>query len=139
MRILFFYVPLLLLLNSCGGTDSTRRPSEGKQSIVSDSPAGGTHTHAPSTFDMETAETLVAMHFSDLNREATYARFKGLLISIDTPLSASSTGMVSFRARVDGRQWKTPNGDTTTLPFRDTLEFLAAWNGIRWTAQASNQ
>jgi hypothetical protein len=85
------------------------------------------------------AETLAAVYFSDLNRAAKYPRYKGLLIAIDTPLPSGLDGTAAFRARINGRIWETPNGDTATLPYRDTLSFTAAWDGEKWTARANDR
>jgi hypothetical protein len=136
MRIAFLSVLLLLWAAGCadpGKPPSTDTQAKSEGAVINDTVG----SVPPRPFDRELAETLAAMYFSDLNRAAKYPRYKGLLIAIDTPLPNGLNGAAAFGARINGRIWETPNGDTATLPYRDTLAFMAAWDGQKWTARVN--
>jgi ABC-type Fe3+-hydroxamate transport system substrate-binding protein len=77
----------------------------------------------------EEAETVVAMHYSRLNREAKYLLYQGLLVAIDSIRGNSGDTMKIF-STIHGRKWPTPNGDTTTLPFKE-IKALKTWRKDR--------
>jgi hypothetical protein len=139
MRSLLFSAWLLLWMASCDGP-SKSVPSTGRQdsTLSADTSADAAST-PPALFDPETAETLTAMHFSELNREAKYQRYKGLLVDIDTIFPSGPDGSQRFRALVWGRRWENPSRDTTTRPYQDTISFMATWEGRNWSARVSNQ
>jgi hypothetical protein len=138
MRLAFFFTLLLLTAFGCAGPAEKTPSTDGLEKGNNDTITGTAGIAPPPAFDREMAETLAAMYFSDLNREAKYPRFKGLLIAIDTPLPGGPEGAADFRARIDGRIWETPNGDTLTIPYRDTLAFTATWDGVRWTVRVKD-
>jgi len=86
------------------------------------------------TFTIEDAETIAAQHFSRLNAEAKYPLYKGLLLNI-SHIDSLSRDSIRFTSTVQGRKWTTPNGDTATRAFRDTIAFSVfrqdnQWQGI---------
>jgi hypothetical protein len=85
------------------------------------------------SFTLEMAETLVAKHYSGLNLEAKYPRYKGLLIRIETILPARGDSF-DFTCTIHGRKWPTPNRDTGTLAFRTRESFTAYPQNRQWTA-----
>jgi hypothetical protein len=124
-------------LISCGSETSRQESGPTVEAVASDSikstdSAGSTATILP-PFNLETAETLVAIHYSALNREAKYPLYKGLLIKIDTILPARGDSL-DFTATIYGRKWLTPNGDTATKAFRTRESFTAYPQGRQWTA-----
>ena len=132
--VLAFTITCLI---SCGS--ETRRQETGTtietttaDSMHSPDSAGSGATNPP-PFTVETAETLVAMHYSALNRDAKYPLYKGLLIRIDTILPARGDSL-DFATTIQGRKWLTPNGDTATKSFRTRESFTAHPQGSQWTA-----
>lgn len=134
MRRISLIALAVLLSFGCADSGDKAKTADDREQSNKVAETDTTTAAPPRPFDRETAETLAAMYFSDLNREAKFPKYKGLLIAIDTPLPVGAGGTAAFRARIDGRIWNTPNGDTITLPYRDTLAFTASWDGQKWTA-----
>lgn len=124
-------------LISCGSESRRQESPTTVETVAADSiksaDSAGSAATNPNPFNVETAETLVAMHYSALNREAKYPLYKGLLIKIDTILPARGDSL-EFTATIHGRKWLTPNGDTATKAFRTRESFAAYPQGTQWTA-----
>ncbi len=84
--------------------------------------------------DIETAETIVAGYFSNLNRKAGYQQFKGLGLKI-TQISqaADSTGFLIL-TDVTGRKRKSAGNDTATAYFEEKLNLKAFYLNNSWQA-----
>jgi len=83
---------------------------------------------------VEEAETLLSKHYSALNREAQYLLYRYLLVKIDS-IAVPNGDTVRIFATVNGRKWLTPNGDTTTQSFRESIMLGAYRKDNGWQSR----
>ena len=144
-RILLALGLLGLLLPGCSGNPSS--PSSADTNTAAVSPAAtpdagvgdsnhaahasqpGDSVHLASAPDQESAETLVAVHFSKRNTRAGYPQYKGLTIKIDSIGAAGDSAWIA--ALVHGRERLGPQ-DSATKPFREQIRLKAHRKGARW-------
>jgi hypothetical protein len=81
----------------------------------------------------EDAETLIAMHYSRLNREKQYLFYQGLLVRIDS-ITGKSKDTQRIHSTIHGRKWLTPNGDTVTQPFKENRTLNAWRKDLQWSS-----
>jgi hypothetical protein len=120
-----------LVTLGCIACNPRSNKSEAEKETASDS---SIRTASPledtiSVLTREDAETLVAKHYSVLNRQAKYPLYQGLLVAVDS-ISGAPGDTLKIHSTIHGRKWLTPNGDTTTLPFRE-IRVLNAWKKER--------
>jgi hypothetical protein len=123
-RISFFACLIIMAFVACnsGGTRNETAHVTGSDTL---NKAAIPMEDTVTVMTREEAETLVAIHYSKLNRETKYQLYQGLLVAIDS-ISRPSQDTVQIHSTIHGRKWLTPNGDTTTLPFRE-IKALSAW------------
>jgi hypothetical protein len=119
---------------ACGNASQTTEHRDekpmGTDSMVNVPAARDTVTQ----LTIEEAETLVSKHYSALNREAQYLLYRYLLVKIDS-ISAPNGDTVPIFATVNGRKWLSPNGDTTTQSFRESIRLGAYRQDNAWQSR----
>jgi hypothetical protein len=134
MRVTFLLSVFLIIIVSIACNQASNR-SDAEKMAGTDSEAIAAVPIADTVKVMtkEEAETMVAMHYSRLNREAKYLLYQGLLVAIDS-IRGKSGDTLNIFSTIHGRKWLTPNGDTTTLPFKE-IKALKAWrNDSQWNS-----
>ena len=126
---------VLFLLAGCqsepGHQKNTDSGVTGQALTPKDTAGTGISNETGPAFTLEDAETIVAQHFSRLNSEAKYPLYKGLLLNI-SHIDSLSRDSIRFTSTVQGRKWTTPNGDTATRAFRDTIAFSVFRQNNQW-------
>lgn len=130
-----FLIALVILTGSLFACSTGTQQTE-KQPVKKENP-GTTNLVATkdtvSLLTVEDAETLVGKHYSALNREAQYLLYRYLLVKIDS-IGTSHGDTIPIFATVNGRKWLTPNGDTTTQSFRESIMLRAYRKDNGWQA-----
>jgi hypothetical protein len=134
MKLLF----AMLMVVGCAGESTREQPNDKVfaelPAATTDKSGSGNNPEPVPAFSLEDAETITARHYSQLNSDAKYPLYKGLLVKIDQ-IDSTSRDSIRFTSTVTGRKWMTPNGDTATQAFRETKEFSvfradSQWQGI---------
>jgi hypothetical protein len=133
---------VVFMLAGCLGESGHKKGADGDetgQAMTSTDTAGtGVSIETGPAFTPEDAETIVAQHFSRLNAGAKYPLYKGLLLNI-SQIDSANRDSIRFTTTVDGRKWTTPNGDTATRAFRDTIEFSVFRQNNQWQGIARDK
>lgn len=130
------------LLAGCLGESGQKNGANGVETgqtmTPTDTARTGISTVTGPAFTLEDAETIVAQHFSKLNAGAKYPLYKGLLLNI-SQIDSVKRDSIRFTTTVDGRKWTTPNGDTATRAYRDTIEFSVFRQNNQWQGIARDK
>jgi hypothetical protein len=121
---------MIVLITLCCTCCNTNPGGEkaGKDTMITAKPELNPQQPSP---DIETAETIVAGYYSDLNRKSGYPLYKGLEVKI-LKVYLNGSGQQMIDSRITGRKRNSPGTDTSTSAFQEQISFRAKWADNRW-------
>lgn len=128
-------LPCLILLSVFAGSCGSE--AEKKTTETVSAPAQ-TESSVPATkkaLNLETAETIVAGYYSDLNRAAGYNRYKGLGLNILDIKAEQDSSVFLIYSENTGRIRIHNSEDTSSAAFAEKLTLRASFLNNNWEAE----
>ncbi|WP_336516139.1 hypothetical protein [Pollutibacter soli] len=124
---------LIVFTSSCGSGTDKKIIENTSDSSQSESPA--IESSAKKVLDLETAETIVANYYADLNRAAGYTRYKGLGLKILDIKAEQDSSVYLVYSENTGRISIRNTDDTTSASFSEKLTLKASFLNNNWEAE----
>jgi len=116
---------------SCNPTSNNSSGDKKTDSITQLEAASDTNSSVPQP-DVETAETIVAGYFSNLNRKAGFQQFKGLGIKISGISPQIDSTRYLIQATVSGRKRNSAGIDTSSVFYEEKLNLNTFYLNNSW-------